>query len=243
MKHSTHLHVAALALTTIAAAPRTSSAAMLLDFGGDHVTSDTALSDATEYSFGGTDGTFTVFTNGTLTLKDGSAGAETDDYFTANNKYMVVWKAADASGGGAGMVFDFTSLAGTDTMMLMDSTDPDNSVPLAKVVVQVDGSYYASKKQKQNDTNKTYSRSDIENETPDFGLVDTTTLAVDTGTSISFTDLDDVTAVGFLVVGSATRAVNRIDFFGDAVVIPEPASLALLGLGSLLVLSGRWRRD
>lgn len=220
------------------------SAAKIVDFGGDYVATDTTLPDGVNTTPTGTDNTFSVVTNDIALNLNNQAGGDEFIIVGGNNSddYMVTWSAEDVAGGGAGYVFDLTGLASNGLLATISSPQ---DVPSHKIVVEVDGQFYASKQNKTNDASKNWLRGDIEGDNPDFGLVNTSSLAVDTsgnpGTFVSFADLDSVTAIGFLVTAnSGARAINGAEFYGE-LVIPEPASLALLGLGGLCLLSGRRR--
>ena len=77
----------------------------IIDFGGDYVSSDTALTSGVKFTSpnAGTDGVFTPYFLGgtTLTLKDnGTSESFVVTSGCAGADYSVVWDIPDTSGGG-----------------------------------------------------------------------------------------------------------------------------------------------
>ncbi len=223
---------------------------LIVDWGGDYVTANqglqvgstinTVLSPAANYS-----GTSSLF-YGDVTEDNANLN------FVGNSgttDFIRVRKGNTSNNGDALYLFhdeDFlvpqTDLSGADSSVLIDFTTAGVKYSDPRFVIENSSGYFIS---------NTISDNVV---TPINTLVFqvyTPGLMIKSPASASFgavatPDLTDVSQVGFLayidVFTSGAENFDTFNFEVNAGVIPEPASLALLGLGGLCMLGGRRRR-
>jgi len=139
---------------------------------------------------------------------------------------------------------DFSGLSGTDLVFQVNHVGPSNNQG-SRLWVREGTTWYESTRSKGNTGLKTYNVNDLTgtstfNEKTALGGSTVASSTLDLG------DFTNVTAIGiWLKDNSGTGPSDDykdIEVFASVTPIPEPASLALVGVGSLLMLTGRRRR-